>query len=240
MREYGQIQCSFWQRACEEEWSNDAMLLGAYLLTGPHSNGVGCYRLPTGYVSDDLDWNPERVEKTISELSGKGFCKRFGRVVLVPKFLRWNSISNGNVAKARQQEFEAIPNDEAKKHAARAMLDFGNHWEDAFIKRLETISKGLPKQNPTQSKPTPEDSPPAKKRSLPKDFFLSDGVKKWAAQKGYSKLEEHFEYFVEKAKAKGYQYKDWDAALKTAIRDDWAEINSQEPETRSPARRMLN
>lgn len=164
MREYGQIQCSFWQKASEEGWSNDAMLLGAYLLTGPHSNGIGCYRLPDGYVSDDLGWTPERVSKGFAELFGKGFCNRFGTVVLIPKFLRWNPISNGNVAKARQQEFEAIPSEEAKSAAALALLEFGNHWANPFRNRLETLSKGFGKgygkQEPTQPNPTqPEIDP---------------------------------------------------------------------------------
>lgn len=154
MREYGQIQCSFWQRASEEGWSNDAMILGAYLLTGPHSNGIGCYRLPDGYISDDLGWVPERVTQTLSELFRKGFCNRFGTVVLIPKFLRWNPISNANVAKAREQEFEAIPNEAAKSAAALALLEFGNHWGNGFRNRLETLSKGFAKQNPTQPNPT--------------------------------------------------------------------------------------
>jgi hypothetical protein len=160
MREYGQIQCGFWQRVSEEGWSNDAALLGAYLLTGPHSNGVGCYRLPSGYVCDDLGWTLERVTQTLSELSEKGFCNRFGTVVLIPKFLRWNGISNGNVAKAREQEFEAIPNDQAKEAAALALLTFGNHWTDGFRNRLETLSKGYGKQNPTQTKPKEEAKAP--------------------------------------------------------------------------------
>lgn len=160
MREYGQIQCSFWQRACEEQWTNDAMVLGAYLLTGPHSNGIGCYRLPNGYVCDDLGWDSERVSKGFAELFGKGFCNRFGTVVLIPKFLRWNPISNGNVAKARAQEFEAIPNEEAKQAAALALLTFGNHWGNPFRNRLETLSKGYAKQNPTQPNPTQPDKSP--------------------------------------------------------------------------------
>lgn len=186
MREYGQIQCSFWQRASEEQWSGDATLLGAYLLTGPHSNGIGCYRLPDGYVCDDLGWAPERVRKGFQELFDKGFCKRYGMVVLVPKFLRWNTISNGNVAKARSQEFEAIPNDEAKVAAALVLLEFGRHWENAFIKRLETLSKGYAKQNPTQPNPTQEESvgadapPPAdekkKAKPVPKAALGADAL----------------------------------------------------------------
>lgn len=176
MREYGQIQCAFWQRVREEGWSNDAALLGAYLLSGPHSNGIGCYRLPVGYVCEDLAWDSERVSKGFEELFGKGFCNRFGTVVLIPNFLRWNSIANGNVAKAREQEFEAIPNDEAKGAAARALLTFGNHWSNGFGNRLETLSKGYGKQNPTQPNPKEEAKAPVAPADFKADLFV-----KWKA-----------------------------------------------------------
>lgn len=155
MREYGQVQCAFWQHASENQWSSDAMLLAVYLMTGPHSNGVGAYRLPEGYIQDDLGWVSERVKETLSELLRKGFCERFGTVIVMPKFLRWNPISNGNVAKARAAEFEAIPSDAAKVSAARALLTYGNHWEKGFANRLETLSKGYANQNPTQPNPEP-------------------------------------------------------------------------------------
>lgn len=157
MREYGQIQCSYWQRAIEEEWSNDAMLLGTYLLSSPHSNGIGCYRLPPGYVSDDLNWEPERVSKGFRELFEKGFCNRIGSVVLIPKFLRWNPIANQNVGKARAKEFETIPNTEAKQAAAVGLLEFGNHWPKGFMDRLEGFAKPFreryAEQHPTQPNP---------------------------------------------------------------------------------------
>ncbi len=166
MREYGQIQCSFWEQASEDGWSSDAMLLAAYLLTGPKSNGIGCYRLTDGTVTDDLNWERERVTETLSELFRKGFANRYGTVVFIPKFLRWNPISNGNVAKAREQEFEAIPSDEAKAAAALALLRFGKHWSKGFTDRLETLSKGFAKgygkQNPTQPNPEPDPEPTRK------------------------------------------------------------------------------
>lgn len=155
MREYGQIQCSYWERASEERWSSDATLLGAYLLTGPNSNGIGCYRLTFETVSGDLRWAVERVSSVFEELSRNGFCNRFGTVVLMPQFLRFNPIANGNVAKARAGEFERIPNDEAKLAAALALLEFGGHWEKGFVNRLETLSKGYGKQHPTQNQNQP-------------------------------------------------------------------------------------
>lgn len=69
---------------------------------------------------------------------------------------------------------------------------------------------------------------PKSKKSIPKDFGISDGVKRWAKEKGFNNLETHLENFVMQATARGYQYADWDAAFKNAIRNDWAKIGTTE------------
>jgi hypothetical protein len=63
-----------------------------------------------------------------------------------------------------------------------------------------------------------------RKTSLPIDFSISDRVTDWASKKGFERLQDHFDAFVEKARAKDYQYVDWDAALMMAIRQDWAKL----------------
>ena len=153
MREYGQVQCHFWQSPEALSLSDQGKLLALYLLTGPHSNGIGCYRLPDGYVMADFGWSQETVSKGFEELFQAGFAKRFEGVVLIPNFLRWNGISNPNVANARQKEFEMLPKGEAKTLAARALLRFGKHWTEEFVTVLETLSKGLGKQEPTLPNP---------------------------------------------------------------------------------------
>jgi hypothetical protein len=62
----------------------------------------------------------------------------------------------------------------------------------------------------------------SRKSSLAGDFVISARVLEWAAEKGFDNLQAHFEAFVSKAKAKGYQYVDWDEAFMGAIRNDWA------------------
>lgn len=62
------------------------------------------------------------------------------------------------------------------------------------------------------------------KTALPLDFGISDRVKAWATDKGYGDLEAHFEFFVSKAKARGYTYADWDEGFMGAVRGDWAEL----------------
>lgn len=164
MREYGQIQSTFWQADDIADLSDQAKLLACYLLTGPHSNGIGCFRLTDGYLVDDLGWPAETVSERFAELFRKGFAYRSGRVVFIPNFLRWNRIANGNVAKARFAEWDALPKGELKSRAARAMLEFCGHWQPDHIKALETVSQtvtetpstGYANQDPTRTNPDPE------------------------------------------------------------------------------------
>ena len=76
---------------------------------------------------------------------------------------------------------------------------------------------------------SPPSSAKPRKRSLPDGFGISPAVRRWAEAKGYGQLEHHYEAFVLKAEARGYQYVDWDAALKTAIREDWAGLRGSQP-----------
>jgi len=62
------------------------------------------------------------------------------------------------------------------------------------------------------------------KTSLPETFGISERVQAWAAEKGYTQLDQHLESFRAKAQAKGYTYADWDAAFMEAIRENWAKL----------------
>lgn len=68
------------------------------------------------------------------------------------------------------------------------------------------------------------------------DYFslgVSERVQRWAEENGYTRLSEHLEHFVTVATARAYVYADWDAALMTAIRKDWAQLRTeaQRPQT---------
>lgn len=141
MREYGQIQCAFWQSADATTFTDAGKLLACYLLTGPHSNGIGCYRCPDGYVVEDLGWSSERVSEGFAELFRNGFAYRFAGVVFIPKFLAWNKVANGNVATARMAEFEALPKGEAKARVAAAILRHVKHLSEDQRTVLQTVSE---------------------------------------------------------------------------------------------------
>ena len=73
---------------------------------------------------------------------------------------------------------------------------------------------------------SPKRKPKNQKTTVPENFEISEQVRIWATSKNFGDLEQHLEYFVSKAAANGYKYADWDAAFKTAIRDDWAKLRT--------------
>lgn len=169
MREYGQIQCSFWTDPDIQSVSDQAKALACYLLTGPHSNGLGCYRLPDGYIQADFGWSAQTVSKAFGELFQIDFCERCESTyfVLIPKYLKWNPISNGNVASAREKEFRSVPSKASiYQRLAVNILEYGKHLQEGFKNRLETLSEGYGKQDPTRPDPTQKetrpDNPPVK------------------------------------------------------------------------------
>ena len=78
-----------------------------------------------------------------------------------------------------------------------------------------------------------------RKHPMPDGFALSERVKRWAAEKGHGRLPERFEHFVGAARARGYEYADWDEALMNAIRDDWAKLGTNAASKPGGGRRPL-
>lgn len=153
MREYGQIQCAFWIDPELQSLSDEAVLLAVYLMTGPHSNGLGCYRLPDGYIQADRGWTPGTIKKAFGELSEKGFayrCESTG-FVIIPNFLKWNPITNANVATAREREFYLVPKTfEHYSLLIQSLIEHGKHWSKGFLNHLETLCEGFGKQEQEQ------------------------------------------------------------------------------------------
>lgn len=76
MRDYGVVRVRFWSWAKRKKLSIEARNLALYLLTSPHGNSLGCFRLPMAYLCDDMDTTPKAVEKPMRELQEVGFIRR--------------------------------------------------------------------------------------------------------------------------------------------------------------------
>ena len=147
MRDYGKVQTTFWTSEDTSSMSDTGRMLALYLLTSPHSNILGCFHLPIGYVSEDLKWSPERVEKGFAELLEKGFATRdnASKWVVLHAYLKWNPIENPNQGIAAGRLFEQIPNrSTVKPLLAVALRTHSKHFPRQILEDFGTVREPLP------------------------------------------------------------------------------------------------
>lgn len=150
MRDYGRVYSSFWQSPEIRALDEDARTLAIYLLTTPHGNLIGCFRLPDAYAAEDLQWEIARVSEGFRKLCASAFITRDEgtKWLFITKYLKWNAFENPNVAKAAHKAFDQIPALPLKSLLALALLESGAHLTEAFRKDCETLSKPVRKPEP--------------------------------------------------------------------------------------------
>ena len=166
---------------------------------------------------------------TIDRLSGNaGFADAMVKVgwltikddgtVALPHF----DNHNGETAKQRGLTAKRVAKSKAKSNGT------GN---------APTVTNGVTSPLPREEKRREDidiniNNKPSRKKSksqIPDDFKITDQVRSWAEKNGHSRLAERCEHFINTAKAKGYEYADWDAAFRNAISDDWARLGKASP-----------
>jgi hypothetical protein len=199
MRDYGRVYSSFWQSPETRTFTEDGRTLALYLLTSPHANLIGCYRLPDAYAAEDLLWSSERVREGFADLTSKGFVSRdeSTKWVLIHKYLKWNGFENGNVATAAHKAFDQVPSIPLKALLAAALLEFGCHLKEPFANHLQTVVESFanpepepilslnPIQNLSPSTalfaPPPAEDVPAKVRPAKAAKEVAPSAETWAA-----------------------------------------------------------
>ncbi|RLV61753.1 helix-turn-helix domain-containing protein [Parashewanella curva] len=110
MRVYGKVYTRFWMKQDTLSWSDSAKLLGLYLLTCQHCNLLGCFRLPLGYIAEDLGWSRRRVSRNLDELNEHGFIERDkAGWTFICNYLKHNPIENINQGKAAIRLLSDVP-----------------------------------------------------------------------------------------------------------------------------------
>lgn len=160
MREYGSVQTQFWSDIALQNLSTHAKLLAVYLLTGPHTNMLGCFRLPTGYVAEDLKWNEETVYNAFSELDQIRFLIRDpeSNWILIINFLDWNPIENPNQGKSIVKLFKRVPHQSTvSKAIIKILLDQTKYLDEGFKNHLATLSQPFQNQEQNQEQEQEKD-----------------------------------------------------------------------------------
>ena len=138
----------------------------------------------------------------IYEVDGKSFAE-------IPSFLDHQIINN------RESE-STLP---ARKPKMPEKTDPPDKEIDApFTRESVVLGEGKGKEGKGKEGASKRET------SIPDNFAISPGVKTWADGHGYDQLETHLENFIDACKAKGYTYRDWDAAFRNAIAKNWANV----------------
>jgi hypothetical protein len=158
MREYGSVHTCFWAHSEIQSLSDHAKLLALYLLTGPHTNMLGCFRLPMGYISEDLGWRLDVTIKKLEELFQIGFAHydTTHHWIMLPQFLTWNPIENPNQGKSIRRLFEQVP----KKvcffgELINALFESDKYLEAGFKENLSCLSQSLKKSISAEEENSP-------------------------------------------------------------------------------------
>jgi hypothetical protein len=113
MRDYGKVHSTYWSSGTIAALTDDGKLLSLYLMTCGHGTIAGVFRLPDGYIAEDLggSWTAERVANGFAELAAAGFAHRCqsSKWVWIVKHLEWNRPENPNQRKAAAKIALSVP-----------------------------------------------------------------------------------------------------------------------------------
>jgi hypothetical protein len=153
MRRYRTFFPGYWTSADIVDLPNDSKLLGAYLLTSPHANMIGCYRLPNAYVSEDLRMGSRTVGEGFRNLCDRGFITHDSTFswVLINKFLKWNPIENPNQGIAASKLVCEVPRNSSVYAPLLEMLKANSrNFPAGFIDGLGTVREPYRNQEQEQ------------------------------------------------------------------------------------------
>jgi hypothetical protein len=234
MRDYGIVSPRFWigETGKALRGNTEAQVLALYLMTSPHATMTGVYHCPILYMGHETGLGIEGATKALASLIEVGFCV-FDEPSETIFITRMAAYQIGESLKPDDKRVLGIKREVEKmappsiRAAFLAVYAIVFHLENDSP--LEAPSKPQRSQEQEQEqeqdqKPPPKRPARPRKTVLPDDFGISERVKAWAAEHGHRSLERHLAHFTSYARRNGKTYADWDEALMTAIRDDWAKL----------------
>lgn len=153
MRTYGSIQTKFWTHPDIQKTSDQAKLLGAYLVSSSHTNMLGCFRVPVGYIAEDLKWNVDVVTKALDELAHINYLTydTDHSWVFIHHFIKYNPIENPNQGRSIAKLFAETPkNLSFVSQLINQLLAHDEFFREDFRNTLETLSQPFRNQEQDQ------------------------------------------------------------------------------------------
>jgi uncharacterized phage protein (TIGR02220 family) len=148
---YIRIASKFWTDEKIIELDTESKLLYLYILTCPHSNMAGYYRLPKEYIMADLKLLPEGLHKPFTKLLQEGlikYCEK-SSVILIPNYYKYNPIQNKNQAKGAAKKTCELPRNSLVEDYEKAVNAYAASYAELLLKGLpKPFDKQLPERLP--------------------------------------------------------------------------------------------
>lgn len=148
MARYYPVSPLIWTDYTARSWDDATKLLAHYLLTCPHRNLEGLFRLPLPYIADDLGWKAPKVEKAIRRLEDDGFIARDETtdVVLIRKALKYQAPKSPKQIKGALAVLSEVPKSSVHPDFIAACDKYAPSLAEALAKGIDTHSDGVPEE----------------------------------------------------------------------------------------------
>jgi hypothetical protein len=157
---YGKVYEEYWDGEKIAALSDRAALLGLFLITGPHRNAIGCFRIGVGAISDIPRfgaWGIEGVCEALSDMSRTGFIVRdeASGWTLIVNALRKDPIRSAKVAIHALMLANRVPHNTNVYQELKEILELQlDHFSDTLSDR-----EGWPMGTPIDTPSIPIRSP---------------------------------------------------------------------------------
>ena len=124
MRDFSKVSTTLWDSERFTGLGNDdARLLFVYILTSPHANSAGCYKLSDAYASADLRWTVHRYQEARQALIDSGMIEFDAKhaVVLIAKWFDHNPPMNPSHKNGTRGQLAKVPSEPLREKAEAAL-----------------------------------------------------------------------------------------------------------------------
>jgi len=122
MARYYPVSPLYWSDDTVVGWGDAEKLMALYLLTCPHRNLEGLYRLPLAYIEADLGWDRRQVQDAMTAMLVNRFAAYDTKasVVWLPNALKYHQPATKPQVQGALNALQAVPDTPLFEHFAEA------------------------------------------------------------------------------------------------------------------------
>ena len=138
---YRRVYSRLWDDERFRSLSERGQRVALYLLTGSQGNGIGFFRFSPGKAAEDLGWTARMFDRAFAEVLSvmEWRFDSVARVVLLPKFFKYNAPDNPNCLKAWLKELTDLPASTLFEEFTHAELVFSESLRLVFCGAIEAF-----------------------------------------------------------------------------------------------------